>query len=61
MFFVNIFLKYQNNINRPATQCFLSVTNWEREGVLDFVLHVVIIALISIFSLFFFLLKNQAR
>ena len=35
--------------------------DWEREGVLDFVLHVVIIALISIFSLFFFLLKNQAR
>ena len=34
------FFKYQNNINQPATQCFLSVTNWERESVLDFVLHV---------------------
>ena len=51
-YFVNIFFKYQNNINRPAKQCFLSVTNWEREGILDFVLHVVIIALISIFLFF---------
>ena len=34
-------------------------TNWEREGVLDFVLHLVIIALISIFSLFFFSWKTE--
>ena len=33
--------------------------DWEREGVLDFVLHVVIIALISIFSLFFFSWKTE--
>ena len=49
-FFPIFFLKYQNNINQPVTQCFLSVTNWKQESVLDFVLHVVIIALISMSS-----------
>ena len=65
--FVNIFFKIQNIffkrladkttlIDQPTV---LSVTNWERESVLDFVLHVVIIALISIFSLFFFSWKTE--
>ena len=55
------FLKYQNNINRPATQCFLSVTNWERESVLDFVLHVGHYCFNFHFFSFFLLLKNRAR
>ena len=59
MFFGQYLFKYQKNINRPATQCFLSVRNCEWEGVLDFVLDVVIIALISIFSLFFFSWKTK--
>ena len=34
--FFNISFIYQNYIKRLATQCFLSVTNWEQESVLDF-------------------------